>query len=102
MSFVRVASQREDKAIVRIPMLGSTAVVVIQVQPTAVRIEIEQARTAISAALYEMPSVSPPIEGLMPISRLNSMWDLKLTQVVLILQHFVPSITNYVVFVRPP
>ena len=61
---VRFAGTKKDEAIVRIPLIVGSPIVRVQPQPVIVPIHIEQVRVTVRVVMCEMPSVSPPLEGL--------------------------------------
>jgi len=71
-SMVRFAGTEEDEAIVGIPLVVWPAIVRVQPQPVVIAIHIEHVRVAVAVVIYGVPSVSPPLEGRVPISELYS------------------------------
>jgi hypothetical protein len=72
---VRFAGTKEDKAIVGIPLVVSPPIVAIQPQIVVITIHVEDVRVAVRVVMCEVPSVSPPLEGYIPISGLYGWCD---------------------------
>ena len=61
---VRFAGTKKDETILGIPLAAGPPIVRVQPQPVVVPIHVEDVRVAVRVVMCEVPSVSPPIEGL--------------------------------------
>ena len=65
-------ARQENKLIVTIPLVVRPAIVVVEPRLAIVTIDIEQLQVAVAVGnLYKIPSMPPPLENSIIISRLN-------------------------------